>query len=81
MVIPCHGIEGTVEALRGQRAFLAEIVSQVRAGMARGATADQLAAEIDLTNFKPWSDDAERNRTNIRRVYANLKKRSAAPGK
>jgi glyoxylase-like metal-dependent hydrolase (beta-lactamase superfamily II) len=81
MVIPGHGIEGTVEALRGQRAFLAEIVSQVRAGMARGATADQLAAEIDLTNFKPWSDDAERNRTNIRRVYANLKKRSAAPGK
>jgi len=78
IVIPGHGVQGTAEALRGQRAFLAEIIKQVRAGIARGATADQLADEIDLKSFKPWSDDEARNRTNIQRAYANLKKRSAS---
>jgi len=79
IVIPGHGIQGTVEALRGQRAYLAEIIKQVRAGMARGATADQLATQIDLKNFKPWSDDETRNRTAIQKTYENLKRRSASP--
>ena len=79
ILIPGHGIQGTAEALHGQRAFLAEVIKQVRAGMARGATAEQLATQIDLKNFKPWSDDEARNRTNIQRAYDNLKKRSSAP--
>jgi cyclase len=80
IVIPGHGIQGTIESLRGQRAYIAEIVKRVRAGIAHGASADELVARIDLKNFKPWSDNETRNRTAIQRVYANLKKRSVTPG-
>jgi cyclase len=75
IVIAGHGRAGTADSLRGQSAFLAEIIRQVREGIAAGATAEELAARIDLRRFKPWSDDEKRNRASILAVYANLKKR------
>jgi hypothetical protein len=47
----------------------------VRAGIARGASADQLAKEIKLTDHKPWGQDVARNDVSIRAVYAKLKDR------
>jgi cyclase len=74
IVIPGHGAQGTVAAIRGNRAYLADLVSQVRAGIARGAAADRLEKEIKLAQHKPWGQDEARNRVSIRAVYAKLKK-------
>jgi cyclase len=76
IVIPGHGAQGTVAAIRGNRAYLADMINQVRAGIERGASADQLAKEIKLTNHKPWGQDETRNQVSIRAVYAKLKGRS-----
>jgi cyclase len=72
IVIPGHGVQGTPEALRGNRAYLADMIQQVRAGIARGATAEQLESEIKLTKHNPWGQDEARNKASIRAVYAKL---------
>jgi len=72
IVIPGHGDQGTVETLRGQRAYLADMIDQVRAGIARGATAEQLEKEVDLLKHNPWGQDATRNQVSVRAVYAKL---------
>ena len=74
IVVPGHGGQGTVETLRGNRAYLADMIAQVRAGIARGATAEQLEKEIDLSRHNPWGQDRERNRASIRAFYAKLSK-------
>jgi cyclase len=73
IVIPGHGVQGTVEALRGNRAYLADMIAQVRTGIAKGATADQLEKDVKLTQHKPWGEDEARNKVSIRAVYAKLK--------
>ncbi len=75
-VIPGHGIQGTADALRGQRAYLAAIIDGVKAGIARGTTVDQLQNQLDLASYKPWSDDEKRNRSAISAVYQKLKDQS-----
>jgi cyclase len=75
IVIPGHGAQGTVAAIRGNRAYLADLINQVRAGVGRGATADQLEKEIKLTQHNPWGQDEARNKVSIRAVYAKLKGR------
>jgi cyclase len=75
IVIPGHGVQGVAGALRGQRAYLADLIESVRTGIARGATAEQLEKEIHLEKHKPWGEDAERNRVSIRAVYARLSKK------
>ncbi len=72
IVIPGHGAQGTVDALRGNRAYLADLINQVRDGIARGATAEQLETAIRLESHRPWGEDPDRNRTSIRAVYAKL---------
>jgi hypothetical protein len=74
ILIPGHGGKGTTETLRGQRAYLADMIDGVRAGIAKGATADQLAQELDLTRHNPWGQDKARNTVSIRAVYAKLSK-------
>lgn len=74
ILIPGHGAQGTGDALRGQRAYLAAIIDGVRSGIARGVNVDQLEKEIDFSKNKPWGDDPERNRVSIRAVYAKLNK-------
>ena len=74
IVIPGHGSQGTSEAVRGNRAYLADMIAQVRAGIAKGASADQLESQVDLRRHKPWGQDDARNRVSVRAVYAKLKK-------
>ncbi len=74
ILIPGHGGRGSTETLRGQRAYLADMIDQVRAGVAKGATADQLAQEMDLSRHNPWGQDKTRNTVSIRAVYAKLSK-------
>ena len=74
IVIPGHGAQGTAEAIRGNRAYLADMIAQIRAGIARGATAEQLEKEINLKAHQPWGQDDGRNRTAIRAWYGKLKR-------
>lgn len=70
VVIPGHGRPGTVDTLRGQRAFLADIVDQVDRGIRSGKTADELAAEVDLARHRPWG--ARPAAGAVRAVYRKL---------
>ena len=75
-MIPGHGAQGTLAAIRGNRAYLADMINQVRAGIARGATAEQLAKEIKLTQSQPVGPGSRpANQGSIRAVYAKLKAR------
>ena len=59
---------------RGQRAYLADLIQQVRAGIQRGSTAEQLEKQINanLKTHNPWGQDDVRNTTSVRAVYAKL---------
>jgi glyoxylase-like metal-dependent hydrolase (beta-lactamase superfamily II) len=70
IVVPGHGRPGTTETLRGQRAYLADMVGQVRAGIQASKTADQLAAEIDLSRHRPFG--AGSNASAVRAIYRAL---------
>ncbi len=73
IVIPGHGVQGNVDSLRGERAYLAAVFDAVRAGIASGLSPEQLENSIDLSAHKPWSDDDKRNRANILSAYKKLK--------
>jgi cyclase len=75
IVIPGHGIQGTVDALNGQRAYLAAMIEQVKAGFARQETPEQIINEIDWKKYKPWSDEEKRNRADIAVLYEKFKNR------
>ena len=72
ILIPGHGVQGTKDAIGGQRAYLADMIRQVRDGIRRGATPDQLEKQVDLSAHKPWGQDEVRNKTSVRAVYAKL---------
>lgn len=72
IVVPGHGRLGTTETLRGQRAYLADLVAQVRTGIEAGKTADQLAREIDLSRHVPFG--AAPSAGAVRTVYRRLVK-------
>jgi cyclase len=72
MVIPGHGTPGTVDALKGQRAYLAAIFEHVETGLAKHSTVDQIFATIDFAKYKPWSDDEKRNRIAVEAAYKRM---------
>jgi cyclase len=72
ILIPGHGGQGSSETLRGQRAYLADIINGVRTGIEKGATAEQVAKQLDLSAHNPWGKDTARNEVSIRAVYAKL---------
>ena len=73
-LVPGHGLLGDKQALAGQRAYLQGMIEGVRAGIARGQSADQLAEALDLTGFSPWGADKTRNAPSIKAIHAKLKK-------
>jgi phage tail tape-measure protein len=76
IVVPGHGREGTVDALRGQRAYLAAVFDGVKTGIGKGAGENEIYNGIDWSKLKPWSDDEKRNRVAVSAVY---KKFSSTP--
>ena len=72
IVVPGHGRVGTTDILRGQRAYLADMTAQVRAGIAAGKTAEQLAQQIDLSKHQPWGASRGANASSVRAIYRNL---------
>src|SRR5438105_10327342 len=71
-ILPGHGRLGTVETLRGQRAYLHDMLSQVGAGIKAGRTADQLANEIDLSRHQPFGAGRMENASSVRAMYRRL---------
>jgi glyoxylase-like metal-dependent hydrolase (beta-lactamase superfamily II) len=72
MVIPGHGTPAGPEALRAQADYLADMISQVRNGKRAGKTAEQLAAEIDLSKHRSLASDKQANASSIRAMYRKL---------
>lgn len=71
-VVPGHGRVGAIEVLQGQRAYLADIVTQVRSGIAAGKPADRLVQEIDLAQHQPWGASPGANAGTIRAIHRHL---------
>jgi glyoxylase-like metal-dependent hydrolase (beta-lactamase superfamily II) len=76
-VAPGHGALGTKETIRGQRAYLHDMLQQVEAGIKAGKTAEQLAAEIDLRKHRPFGVEPERSAGQVRSMYRRLAARPA----
>jgi glyoxylase-like metal-dependent hydrolase (beta-lactamase superfamily II) len=68
-VVPGHGSVGTIETLKGQSAFLADLWKQVSDGKKAGKTLEQLTAEIDLSKNGDWAADQNQNRSAIRAAF------------
>jgi len=68
-VVPGHGRLGTTDILRGQRAYLEDMVAQVRAGITADKTADQLAQSINLSRHQPWGATPSANASSIRAIH------------
>lgn len=73
IVIPGHGIQGTVDALKGQQAYLSAIIQAVQDGIVKEQSADQIFTTIDFAKYKPWSDSNTRNHNAVNAVYEKLK--------
>ena len=73
VVVPGHGVQGTVDALLGQQAYLSTVIQQVKAGIAGGATPEQIEKEIEWKKLKPWSDEEKRNQAAVPILYKKFK--------
>jgi cyclase len=69
VVVPGHGPISDRSALLADRDYLADMMKQVKAGMQAGKTADQLAAEINLSSHGTIAGDATANATSVRAMY------------
>jgi cyclase len=68
-VVPGHGGLGTVETLKAQSAFIADLWMQVSAGKKAGKTADELVKEIDFSKHGDFAADPQQNQSAIRAVF------------
>jgi len=76
-VIPGHGEPGTVENLKRQRAYLADMLRQVREGLKAGKSKDALVREIDLNKHPVYGQNKISTERSVRAMYDKLK---ASPG-
>ena len=69
VVIPGHGVPGNLTTLQGQRAYLAAMLDGVLAGIRSQKTADQIAAEIDLSQHQPFGADPRRTASQVKTMH------------
>jgi cyclase len=72
-LVPGHGAPGGLDTVRGQRAYLADLINGVRSAIAKGASADDTAKTLDLARHNPWGQNPQRNAVSVKAVYAKLK--------
>lgn len=70
-VVPGHGVLSLTAHLREQKAYLADMLDQVRKGVKAGKSADELAGSISLTKHKIGSDK-DRNAASVRAIYKKV---------
>lgn len=72
-VIPGHGELATTENLKLQRAFLEDMLQQVRAGIKAGKSKDELAREIDLSKYPVYGENKVSIARSIGAMFDKLK--------
>jgi cyclase len=72
IVVPGHGPVSDRSALLADRDYLTDMLKQVRAGIAAGKTADELASQINLSSHGTIAGDAAANATSVRAMYRHL---------
>ena len=73
-VIPGHGELATTATLKQQRAFLADMLAQVRRGINAGKSKEKLLNEIDLSKHPVYGANTVSIQRSIRAMYDKLKK-------
>lgn len=73
IVIPGHGEPATTENLKWQRAYLADMLRQVRAGIANGRTKDELMKSIDLGHHPVYGKNKVSTTRSVGAMYDRLK--------
>ncbi len=74
-VVPGHGELGTTATLRNQRTYLADMLTQVRRGIAAGKTKDELVKEIDLSRHPVYGQNKVSSERSVHAMYDKLNKR------
>ena len=72
-VVPGHGELGTTETLKNQRAFLADMLTQVRRGIKAGKSKEELVKEINLDKHPVYGQNKVSNARSIRAMYDKLR--------
>jgi glyoxylase-like metal-dependent hydrolase (beta-lactamase superfamily II) len=72
-VVPGHGELGTTETLKQQRAYLADMLAQVRRGIKAGKTKEELVKEIDLNRHPVYGQNKVSTARSIRAMFDKLK--------
>jgi glyoxylase-like metal-dependent hydrolase (beta-lactamase superfamily II) len=71
--IPGHGpVQNGKDTVNGFMAYLNDLVSGVKAAVAKQMTAEQTVASVDLTKYSSRTDYADKNELAIHRVYDEL---------
>ena len=72
-VVPGHGELCTIETLKHQREYLADMLTQVRRGIQAGKSKDQLVKEVDLSRHPVYGQNKISTARSIRAMYDRLK--------
>lgn len=73
IIVPGHGELATLENLKNQRAFLADMLTQVRKAITAGKTKEQLVKEIDLSRHPVYGTNKVSIERSIRAMWEKLK--------
>jgi len=74
VVVPAHGLPGTVQLLDETDTFYDILLDRVGKQMAQGKSLDEIKVELRLPEYQNWSGGKERLDTNIEAAYRALKK-------
>jgi glyoxylase-like metal-dependent hydrolase (beta-lactamase superfamily II) len=72
-VVPGHGELGTIATLKNQRAYLADMLTQVRRGIKAGKSKEELVNQIDLGKHPVYGQNKVSTSRSIRAMYDKLK--------
>ena len=72
IVVPGHGPISDSSALLADRDYLTDMMKQVKGGMEAGKTADELAAQINLSAHGAIAADAAANSASVRAMYKHF---------
>jgi glyoxylase-like metal-dependent hydrolase (beta-lactamase superfamily II) len=74
-VVPGHGELGTTASLKQQRAYLSDMLQQVRQGIKAGKSKEQLVKEIDLSRHPVYGQNKISSERSINAMYDRLKEK------
>jgi cyclase len=72
-VVPGHGELSTTAGLKQQRAYLEDMLQQVRQGISAGKSKEELAREIDLSKHPVYGQNKTSSERSIKAMFDRLK--------